>query len=121
MESSIGLRQGSCEGPILFFFIMQAAIETLTWPVAKPVFHTRSKSVTMGERLFRKRDASSFDLWASLFADDCVSPPPPVPPLPAPPVPPPPSRPLTSRPRSSLTWAPFVKIWDLSGGCKKVS
>ena len=26
----------------------------------------------MGERSFRKRDASSFDLWASLFADDCA-------------------------------------------------
>ncbi len=26
----------------------------------------------MGERSFRKRDASSFDLWKSLFADDCA-------------------------------------------------
>jgi hypothetical protein len=26
----------------------------------------------MGERSFRKRDASSFDLWMSLFADDCA-------------------------------------------------
>ncbi len=42
VESSIGVRQGSCEGPILFFFIMQAVMETLTWPVAKPVFRTRS-------------------------------------------------------------------------------
>jgi hypothetical protein len=30
------------------------------------------KSVTMGERSFRKRDAPSFDLWASLFTDDCA-------------------------------------------------
>ncbi len=36
------------------------------------VFRTRSKGVTMGERSFRKRDASSFDLWTSLFADDCA-------------------------------------------------
>ncbi len=57
VESSIGVRQGSCEGPILFLFIMQAAMETLTWPVSKPVFRTRSKGVTMGERSFRKRDA----------------------------------------------------------------
>ncbi len=56
----------------MFLFIMQAAMETLTWPVAKPVFRTRSKGVTMGERSFRKRDASSFDLWTSLFADDCA-------------------------------------------------
>ncbi len=70
VESSIGVRQGSCEGPILFLFIMQAAMETLTWPVAKPVFLTRSKGATMAERSFRKRDASSFDLCASLFADE---------------------------------------------------
>ncbi len=48
-------------------------METLTWPVAKPVFRTRSKGVTMGERSFRKRHASSFDLWAALFADDCAN------------------------------------------------
>ena len=51
VESSIGVRQGSCEGPILFWFIMrQAAMGALTWPVAKPVFRTRSKGVTTGER-----------------------------------------------------------------------
>ncbi len=73
VESSIGVRQGSSEGPILFLFIMQAAMETFTWPVAKPVFRpTRSKGVTMGERSFRKRDASSFDFWTSLFADNCA-------------------------------------------------
>ena len=63
VESSIGVRQGSCEGPILFLFIMQAVMETLTWAVAKLVFRTRSNGVTMGERTFRKRDASSFDLF----------------------------------------------------------
>ncbi len=47
-------------------------METLTWPVAKPVFRTRSKGVTMVERSSRKRDASSIDLWASLFAGDCA-------------------------------------------------
>ncbi len=35
-------------------------------------FRTRSKGVIMGERSFRKHDASSFDLWTSLFADDCA-------------------------------------------------
>jgi hypothetical protein len=29
VESSISVRQGSCEGPSLFLFIMQAAMETL--------------------------------------------------------------------------------------------
>ena len=26
IDSSIGVRQGSCEGPVLFLFIMQAAM-----------------------------------------------------------------------------------------------
>jgi hypothetical protein len=36
IESSIGFRQGSYEGPILFLFIMQEALETMKWPVPKP-------------------------------------------------------------------------------------
>ena len=72
LESSIGVRQGSCEGPVLFLFIMQAAMETMVWPVSKPEFRTRADGVTMGERSYRKRGASTFELWASLFADDCA-------------------------------------------------
>jgi hypothetical protein len=62
----------TCEGPILLLFIVQAAIGDLDWPAAMPVFRTRSKGFTLCERSFRKRDASSFDLWTSLFADDCA-------------------------------------------------
>ena len=36
VPSNIGVRQGSCEGPTLFLFIIQAAIETMDWPVPKP-------------------------------------------------------------------------------------
>ena len=38
IDSTIGVRQGSCEDPVLFLFIMQAAMETLEWPegVSKP-------------------------------------------------------------------------------------
>ncbi len=72
VESSVGIRQVSYEGPILFMFIMQAAMETLTWAIAKPVFRTRSKGVFVGYHSIPKRDASSFDLWTSLFADDCA-------------------------------------------------
>ena len=74
VDSTIGVRQGSCEGPVLFLFIMQAAMETLQWPdgVARPEFMTRESGVTMGENSTRKRDATSFELWASLFADDCA-------------------------------------------------
>jgi hypothetical protein len=34
VDSTIGVQQGSCEGPVLFLFIMQAAMETLQWPAA---------------------------------------------------------------------------------------
>ncbi len=51
-ESSIGIRQGSCEGPILLLFVMQAAMETLTWPVAKAAFRIRSNGAMIGERSF---------------------------------------------------------------------
>jgi hypothetical protein len=53
---------------------MQAAMETLQWPdgVARPKFKTRKSGVTMGENSNRKRDAIPFELWASLFADDCA-------------------------------------------------
>ena len=72
LESSIGVRQGSCEGPVLFLFIMQAAMETMKWPVPKPEFRTRANGVTMGEKSERKRGATAFDFWLSLFADDCA-------------------------------------------------
>jgi hypothetical protein len=71
---TIGVRQGSCEGPVLFLFIMQAAMETFEWPegMTKPEYRTREDGKTMGECSFRKRGASSFHFWASLFADDCA-------------------------------------------------
>ena len=49
-------------------------METLQWPdgVARPEFMTRESGVTMGENSTRRRDATSFELWASLFADDCA-------------------------------------------------
>ena len=74
IDSTIGVRQGSCEGPVLFLFIMQAAMETLEWPdgVSKPEFMTREYGKITGERSSRVRDASSFELWASLFAGDFV-------------------------------------------------
>ena len=64
VDSTIGVRQGSCEGPVLFLFVMQAAMETLQWPdgVARPEFKTRKSGVTMGENSNRKRDATPFEL-----------------------------------------------------------
>ena len=72
--STIGVRLGSCEGPVLFLFIMQAVMETLVWPdgVSRPEFRTVNEGKTMREKRNRKRGATSFELWASLFADDCA-------------------------------------------------
>jgi len=70
--SSIGVRQGACKGPILFLFIMQAALGTMEWPVTKHTFHTRADGVTPGRGFNRKRGLTSFELFASLFVDDCA-------------------------------------------------
>ena len=73
VENKIGVRQGACEGPVLFIFIMAAAMETMEWPVAKPTFRTSTANHHLhGERSDRKRDATSFEFFASLFADDCT-------------------------------------------------
>jgi len=32
INSTMGVRKGSCEGPVLILFITQAAMETLDWP-----------------------------------------------------------------------------------------
>jgi hypothetical protein len=74
VDSTIGVRKGSCEGPVLFLVIMQAAMETLQWPggVARPEFKTRKSGFAMGDISNHKRDATPFELWVSLFADDCA-------------------------------------------------
>lgn len=71
-DSTIGVRQGSCEGPTLFLFIIQAAIETMVWPVDKPQFCTKELGEVTGSRHDQKRDITSFELFSSLFADDCA-------------------------------------------------
>jgi len=74
VDSLIGVRQGSIEGPPLFIFIMQAALETMEWPVDKPTFCTRAdeKGEMNGVRPGTKRGVERFNIWASLFADDCA-------------------------------------------------
>jgi hypothetical protein len=49
IDSSIGVRQGSCEGPVLFLFIMQAALERPEG-VEKPQFRNRQHGKAMGDR-----------------------------------------------------------------------
>ena len=46
--SSIGVRQGACEGPIFLLFVIQAALGTMEWPAARPTFHTGADGVTSG-------------------------------------------------------------------------
>ena len=73
VPSNIGVRQGACEGPALFLFIMQAALETMDWPVDKPPFHTREAGEVTGEKWDRKGGGTeAFNLFSSLFADDCA-------------------------------------------------
>jgi hypothetical protein len=73
VKKGIGMRQGACEGPVLFIFIMVAAMETMEWPVAKPTFRTSTANHHLhGERSDRKREATSFEFFAFLFADDCA-------------------------------------------------
>jgi hypothetical protein len=69
VDRTIGVRQGSREGPVNFFFIMQAAMEALQWPggVARPEFMTRESGVVMGDNSKRKRDATTYELWDSFF------------------------------------------------------
>ena len=64
LESSIGVRQGSCEGPVLFLFIMQAAMETMKWPVPKPEFRTRANGVTMGGEIRAQEGSDGIRLLA---------------------------------------------------------
>jgi hypothetical protein len=51
---------------------MQAALETMKWPVPKPEFCTRENRVTMGERTERKRGTIKYEHGCSLYADDTV-------------------------------------------------
>jgi hypothetical protein len=73
IESFIGVRQGSYEGPVLFLFKMQAALETMNWPVPKPELCTRENGVTMGERTERKGGTIKHEHGCSLHADDAVN------------------------------------------------
>jgi hypothetical protein len=72
VDNTIGVRQGSCKGPVIFLFVIQTAVETPQWPggVAKLEFINRESGVTIGENSNRKRNATPFEFWASLFAGD---------------------------------------------------
>ena len=62
----------SDKAPVLFLFIMQAALETAEWPVTKPQFCTTEFGPITGAKSNRKRNVTTFGFWSSLFADDCA-------------------------------------------------
>jgi hypothetical protein len=57
---------------VLFFFIMQAALETMKWPVPKREFFTRENGVAMGECTERKRGTTKNERSCLLYADDAA-------------------------------------------------
>lgn len=71
VDVTIGVRQGSCEGPVLFLFMILAALETLPLTTTKPVFTCRKSPETINGQKWQKR-AIHFDFSHSLFADDCA-------------------------------------------------
>jgi hypothetical protein len=51
---------------------MQAALETIKWPVPKPELCTRENKIAVGERTERKRGTIKHENCCSLYADDAV-------------------------------------------------
>jgi len=72
IDCCIGVRQGSCEGPVLFLFMMQAIVETIQWPagIVKPSFCTALVDGKLKEPVTRTRAVEMFVCWAILYADD---------------------------------------------------
>ena len=62
VDSSIGVRQGSCESPVLFLFIKKAAMGTRVWPVPMLEFCARAQGEKHAERSKRKRGVTTFEL-----------------------------------------------------------
>lgn len=74
VDSNIGVRQGSNEGPVLFLFFMLAIMETMEWPssISVPMFHSHEAGPMHGfKKTFKSHTGNtSFEHYLSLFADD---------------------------------------------------
>ena len=75
IDSTIGVRQGSSEGPCLFLIMLQACLESMQWPdgVKKPTFHTTDANT--GKVTGTKHNTKTFtkfEFWLQLFADDAA-------------------------------------------------
>jgi hypothetical protein len=72
VNSTIGVRQGSNEGPVLFLFFMLAVFDTLEWPdsITEPMFFShKNGDLKMNGR--SEVGKVEYKLSESLFADDC--------------------------------------------------
>jgi hypothetical protein len=76
VDSTIGVRQGSNEGPVLFLFFMQAIMDTLKWPssVSKVAFMSSPSTTNQPKFNFNHPISEVIDFTFSnaLFADDCA-------------------------------------------------
>jgi len=73
IDSTVGVKQGDNMAPILFLFVIQAAMETLQPLYAQHGihalrYHTLRDGVTCGRPVDAEGEA--FDFWVSLYADD---------------------------------------------------
>ena len=73
VDSTIGVRQGSNEGPVLFLFFMLAVMETLEWPdsIDVPEFFTKADGGEIDTNQSIINPNATFKFRDSLFADDC--------------------------------------------------
>lgn len=72
VASTIGVRQGSTEGPVLFLFFIQAMFDTLEWPTDEfqaPMEPLQFTSIQHPHERGVKR--CEFPVSDVLFADDC--------------------------------------------------
>ena len=76
IDSTIGVRQGSNEGPVLFLFFMQAIMDTLDWPSSVcPINFKSCPSVVSKMFNFKKSHPGvvlDYNFIKALFADDCA-------------------------------------------------
>jgi exonuclease III len=76
VDSNIGVRQGSNEGPVLFLFFMLAIIETMEWPasIKVPCFYSREAGpISAFGNMFKfPYENKKFEHFYSLFADDAA-------------------------------------------------
>jgi hypothetical protein len=70
IESSIEVRQGSCEGPVLFLFIMQAALETMNGQYQNQNFALVRTELPWVKCTERKRGTIKHEHGCSLYADN---------------------------------------------------